>query len=75
MFRYLAMVQTDEAWCRHLSRLDLLKEDMVLQSFTAERDVSEIYREKARKLFETFMDDVRRNTVYSLFIYKPAAKQ
>jgi preprotein translocase subunit SecA len=38
-FRYLAMVQTDESWCKHLSRLDLLKEEMVLQSFTAERYV------------------------------------
>ena len=72
-FRYLAMVQTDESWCKHLSRLDLLKEEMVLQSFTAERDVMEVYREKAQKLFDTLMDDVRRNTVYSLFIYKPAA--
>ena len=71
-FRYLAMVQTDESWCKHLSRLDLLKEEMVLQSFTAERDVMEVYREKAQKLFDTLMDDVRRNTVYSLFIYKPA---
>jgi len=70
-FRYLAMVQTDESWCKHLTRLDLLKEEMVLQSFTAERDVIEVYREKALKLFETLMDDIRRNTVYSLFIYKP----
>jgi preprotein translocase subunit SecA len=37
IFRYLAMVQTDESWCKHLSRLDLLKEEMVLQSFTAEK--------------------------------------
>jgi preprotein translocase subunit SecA len=71
-FRYLAMVQTDESWCKHLSRLDLLKEEMVLQSFTAEKDVMETYREKASKLFDTLMDDVRRNTVYSLFIYRPA---
>lgn len=69
--RYLAMVQTDESWCKHLSRLDLLKEEMVLQSFTAEKDVMETYRERANKLFDTLMDDVRRNTVYSLFIYKP----
>ena len=31
----------------------------------------ETYREKANKLYDTIMDDVRRNTVYSLFIYKP----
>jgi hypothetical protein len=29
--------QVDESWCKHLTRLDLLKEEMVLQSFTAER--------------------------------------
>jgi len=71
-FRYLALVQVDESWCKHLTRLDLLKEEMVLQSFTAERDVMEEYKERAMKLFSTLMDDVRRNTVYSLFIYKPS---
>ena len=37
------------------------------------RDVLEVYKERAMKLFGSLMDDVRRNTVYSLFIYKPAA--
>ena len=32
----------------------------------------ETYKEKASQLFDTLMDDVRRNAVYSLFIYKPA---
>lgn len=68
-FRYLALVQMDESWCKHLSRLDLLKEEMVLQSFTSEKDVMDTYRERALLLFETLMDDVRRNTVYSLFVY------
>lgn len=72
--RYLSMVQIDESWCKHLSRLDLLKEEMVLQSFTAERDVMETYKERADSLFSTLMDDVRRNTVYSLFIYNPTAE-
>ena len=36
------------------------------------RDVMETYKEKASQLFDTLMDDVRRNAVYSLFIYKPA---
>merc|ERR1711871_268192 len=70
--RYLSMVQIDESWCKHLSRLDLLKEEMVLQSFTAEKDVMETYQERADSLFSTIIDDVRRNTVYSLFIYTPA---
>ena len=39
------------------------------------RDVMETYRERAMKLFDTLMDDVRRNTVYSLFIYKPQPGQ
>ena len=68
--RYLALVQVDESWCKHLTRLDLLKEEMVLQSFTAEKDVMETYKEKALKLFSGLMDDIRRNTVYSLFIYQ-----
>jgi hypothetical protein len=52
--------------------LDLLKEELVLQSFTAESDLLDAYREKGLKLFAPLMDEVRRNTVYSIFIYKPA---
>ena len=44
-FRYLSLMQMDESWCKHLSRLDLLKEEKVLQSFMAEKDVMETYRE------------------------------
>ena len=74
-FRYLSLIQIDESWCKHLTRLDLLKEEMVLQSFTAERDVMDSYREKASTIFSSLMDVVRRNTVYSLFIYKPTQVQ
>ena len=42
----MSLVQIDESWCKHLSRLDLLKEEMVLQSFTAERNVMDTYRER-----------------------------
>merc|ERR1711871_1364500 len=72
-FRYLTLVQTDEVWCKHLNRLDLLKEEMVLQSFTAETDVLESYKDKAEKLYDSLMGNVRRNAVYSLFIYEPDA--
>merc|ERR1711871_1149361 len=72
-FKYLALVQTDESWCKHLNRLDLLKEEMVLQSFTAETDVLESYTDKAEKLYNNLAGDIRRNSIYSLFIYKPDA--
>jgi preprotein translocase subunit SecA len=72
MARYLSIIQVDESWCKHLTRLDLLKEEMVLQSFTAEKDVMITYQERAAKLFSSLLDDVRRNTVYSLMIYDPA---
>merc|ERR1711871_908676 len=72
-FGYLLLVQTDESWCKHLNRLDLLKEEMVLQSFTAETDVLESYTDKAEKLYNSLDGDIRRNSVYSLFIYKPDA--
>tara|TARA_A100001015_G_scaffold321344_1_gene451610 strand:- start:2992 stop:3333 length:342 start_codon:yes stop_codon:yes gene_type:complete len=42
--RNLALIQVDESWTRHLTRLDLLKEEMVLNSFTAEKDVMVTYR-------------------------------
>lgn len=35
------------------------------------RNVLDSYREKAVKVFSTLMDEVRRNTIYSVFIYHP----
>ncbi len=35
------------------------------------RNVLDSYREKAVKVFSTLMDEVRRNTIYSVFIYQP----
>ena len=49
--------------CKHLNRLDLLKEEMVLQSFTAETDVLESYTDKAEKLYKNL------GIYYYLFIY------
>ena len=72
MARYLSLIQLDESWVKHLNRLDLLKEEMVLESFSAEQDVMITYKEKAAKAFGSILDDVRRNTVYSLFIYDPS---
>jgi preprotein translocase subunit SecA len=72
MARYLSLLQMDESWCKHLSRLDILKEEMVLSSFSPQGDIMMTYREKADALFGTILDDVRRNTVYSLFIYDPS---
>jgi len=71
-FRYLALVQIDESWCKHLSRLDLLKEEIVLQSMSSDKGFLETYEESANEVFKTLLDDVRRNTVYSLFIYQGA---
>ena len=49
--------------CKHLNRLDLLKEEMVLQSFTAETDVLESYTDKAEKLYKNL------GIYYYLFIF------
>lgn len=35
--RTMFWLQTDESWCKQLTRLDIMKEEMVLQSFTADR--------------------------------------
>lgn len=38
------------------------------------RNVMEAYREKAMLLFSTLLDDVRRNAVYSIFMFDPAPR-
>ena len=35
----------------------------------------EVYRERALKLFDNLLDDIRRNTIYSAFIYQGGSKQ
>eukprot|EP00981_Chlorochromonas_danica_P011634 scaffold4165_cov194-Ochromonas_danica.AAC.6 len=70
-FRYLALIQVDELWCKHLTRLEVVKEEVSVQAFTGDRDPLEVYRERASKLFTPLMDEMRRNTVYSIFIYNP----
>ena len=53
----------DESWCRHLSRLDLLKEEMVLQSFTAERFVYMCYLAVVGSVFYDVQFNRRNKTI------------
>jgi preprotein translocase subunit SecA len=61
----------DESWCKHLTRLEALQEEMVLQTFNGEKDLLQYYENQANSLFGSLIEDVRRNTVYSMFVYKP----
>ena len=46
---------------------------MHLTMFIRILDVLESYKDKAEKLYDSLMGNVRRNAVYSLFIYEPDA--
>merc|ERR1712183_61168 len=64
--RYTILVTMDNAWSQHLQNMEALKENVVLRQYRGLDPVQE-YREDALTLFGGLEDDMRRNSVYSLW--------
>eukprot|EP00166_Cyanidium_caldarium_P001209 ctg_1623.g519 len=69
-FRYLALVQYDRAWARHLKELGFTRDFASLQSLKQVDPVQEFQRQ-GYALFQRMQDTMRRDTVYSFFQYDP----
>lgn len=69
--RYIWLTQVDNLWKSHMKCMDYLKEFVVLRTYGRD-DPLQAYQEEGFELFESMLQDVRRNTVYSLFQYKAA---
>jgi preprotein translocase subunit SecA len=67
--QYLALVQIDNGWSEHLKNMNYLKESVVLRRYQG-RDVLQEYITEGAELFEEFLAQARRSTVYSLFAYQ-----
>ena len=66
--QYLALVQLDNGWSEHIRGMNFLKESVVLRRYQG-RDVLQEYITEGADLFEDFLSQARRSTVYSLFSY------
>ena len=67
--QYLALVQHDNQWSDHLRGMNYLKESVVMRKYMG-RDVLQEYLSEGAALFEAFLGNARRGTVYSLFAYQ-----
>ncbi len=70
--RYLTLLQIDNLWAQQLEALEQLKEISVLQRFKGADPMQE-YEKRTSAFFRDLIGNVRRNTVYSLFMYQPGA--
>lgn len=69
--RYIWLTQIDTSWTAHMKAMDYLKEFAALRSY-ANDDPLQAYQEEGFGLFREMEEAVRRNTVFSLFMYQPA---
>ena len=67
--RYLWLVQMDNLWKTHMKSMDYLKQFVGLRSY-ANDDPFQVYQTEGFELFTEMLNNVRRNTVYSVFQYK-----
>lgn len=66
-FRYITLLSMDNAWTDHLQGMDSLKETVTLKSFRGDMDPLTEYQMDAYGLYESLLDTMRRNSVYSFF--------
>ncbi|MGK7906343.1 MAG: preprotein translocase subunit SecA [Synechococcus sp.] len=68
--RFFLLQQIDTLWREHLQQMDALRESVGLRGY-GQKDPLIEYKNEGYELFLDMMVDIRRNTVYSLFQFKP----
>ncbi|CAM9178956.1 unnamed protein product, partial [Laminaria digitata] len=71
--RFLTLTQMDDLWCSHLENMNLLKESVSMEVFRGRNPLEE-FGVQGKDMFRDLLDNVRRNTVYSLQMYNPSPK-
>ncbi len=70
--RFFLLQQVDALWREHLQQMDALRESVGLRGY-GQKDPLVEYKSEGYELFLEMMADIRRNTVYSLFQFRPQA--
>jgi preprotein translocase subunit SecA len=68
--RYFLLQQLDTLWREHLQQMDALREAVGLRGY-GQKDPLIEYKTEGYELFLDMMSDIRRNTIYSLFQFRP----
>ncbi len=70
--RFFLLQQIDTLWREHLQQMDALREMVGLRGY-GQKDPLIEYKNEGYELFLDMMTDIHRNTIYSLFQFRPQA--
>jgi preprotein translocase subunit SecA len=69
--RYFILQQIDTLWREHLQAMDALRESVGLRGY-GQKDPLIEYKNEGYDMFLEMMTQMRRNVIYSMFIFQPA---
>ncbi len=70
--RFFILQQIDTLWREHLQSMDALRESVGLRGY-GQKDPLIEYKNEGYDMFLEMMTNMRRNVIYSMFMFQPAA--
>ena len=71
--RFFILQQIDTLWREHLQAMDALRESVGLRGY-GQKDPLIEYKNEGYDMFLEMMTNMRRNVIYSMFMFQPATK-
>ena len=68
--RFFILQQIDTLWREHLQSMEALRETIYLRGYGQQQPIIE-YKNEAYDMFSEMMTQVRRNVIYSMFMFQP----
>tara|TARA_X000001036_G_C20687622_1_gene808269 strand:- start:1432 stop:4269 length:2838 start_codon:yes stop_codon:yes gene_type:complete len=72
--KFFILQQLDTLWREHLQAMDALRESVGLRGY-GQKDPLIEYKNEGYDMFLEMMINMRRNVIYSMFMFQPAAKK
>ena len=72
--RFFILQQIDSLWREHLQSMDALRESVGLRGY-GQKDPLIEYKNEGYDMFLEMMTNMRRNVIYSMFMFQPAPPQ
>ena len=71
--RFFILQQIDTLWREHLQAMDALRESVGLRGY-GQKDPLIEYKNEGYDMFLEMMTNMRRNVIYSMFMFQPSAQ-
>tara|TARA_Y100001968_G_scaffold314866_1_gene340746 strand:+ start:782 stop:3622 length:2841 start_codon:yes stop_codon:yes gene_type:complete len=72
--RFFVLQQVDTLWREHLQSMDALRESVGLRGY-GQKDPLIEYKNEGYDMFLDMMTNMRRNVIYSMFMFQPASNK